>query len=100
MSKKGQVTFEFATLAVAVCAALLVMLNCGYIRKVVSGKIKEGSDRVGGSFYFDPVNNPTIKTQRTVTEESVESLSYDAKGNCALLFSNSGNWSSERSLSP
>lgn len=91
--RKGQSIFEFVTLAVAVAAALAALLGTGLIRKAVSGKMKDSSDRIGGSFFFTPETNPSIRTVRVINEATSEEV---VGGNTEYL--SSGSWSANRRL--
>lgn len=81
ITKKAQVTVEYAMVAICIVAALLTMQY--YIKRAAQGRLREAADSIGGQ--YDPrhiVSSQTTLTQSgtTITEsEQVRESSQKAE---------------------
>ncbi len=74
---RGQSTFEYAAVIVVVAAALLGMAI--YVKRGISGKLREGADSVGQQYHPTKtdsdmtlaVNNTTTTTSKLLVDQKV-----------------------------
>ena len=73
---------EYAVLVAAVCAAVLSMQL--YMKRGVSGRLKQGSDEIGQSFDYNKTVssiNTTVKMDSTINATMLDAgLGNDARG--------------------